>query len=141
VAAGVQIKGTLLVVNHSRTPINLTHGCRPHFEVVLAGRHYRPNVAFPADCSTEPLILRPGPNRFRFSLITTFMVCAAKKDLESGEHACLTGPRMPPLPAGRYRAVLVGDGLALPAPIPVTVNLRWPSIRPHSIASTVIVAT
>jgi hypothetical protein len=123
VATGTPIKGTLLVVNDGRTPINLNHGCRPKFAVVLAGRHYRPSVAFSAECSVKPFILRPGPNRFRITVMTTYLMCAGKKDLASGEHACLAGHRMPPLPAGHYRAFLVGDGLALPAPIPVAVTL------------------
>jgi hypothetical protein len=123
VVAGVRIKGTLLVVNHGSKPINLNHGCRPAYEVVLTGRHYRPSLALADICSVKPFILRPGRNLLPFTLLTTFQTCAGKKDLASGEHACLPGPRMPPLPAGHYSAVLVGDGLALPAPVPVAVTL------------------
>ncbi len=124
VASGVAIKGTLLVINHGRKAINLNRGCRPKYEVVLTAPHYLPAIAFPADCSGQPFIIKPGPNRIGVTVLTTYLACSGSKHLMHGEHACLRGNRMPPLPAGRYRAVLVGDGLPLPAPASVAVTLR-----------------
>ena len=124
VTAGARIAGTLLVINHGRKPVNLNHGCGPKFAVVLIGPRYQPQVAFTSDCSVRPFIMRPGVNRIRFTLLTTYLVCAARAHLVNGEHTCGKDGTMPPLPAGRYRAVLVGSGLPLPAPEPVTVTLR-----------------
>ena len=81
--AATSIAGTLLVINHGRRPINLNHGCRPKFEVVLMGARYQPQVAFTADCSARPFIIHTGLNPIRFTLFTTYLVCAARTHLIS----------------------------------------------------------
>jgi hypothetical protein len=128
VTAGVRISGALIVTNHGTTPVNLTHGCRPDFAVVLTGRGFPPRVSFASDCSTLPFIIKPGVNRLPVTVMTTYQGCT--QDLKQATHsvpACLRGRGMPPLPEGRYQAVLVGGGnLPLPAPTPVRVLLTGP---------------
>jgi hypothetical protein len=126
VAAGTPIKGTLIVTYRGRAPINLNRGCRPKYAVVVTNQRFPPAAAFPADCSMAPFTIRPGANRLAVTVITTYGACsAAASQAASSFPACRPGPQpMPPLPHGRYEAVLVGGGgLPLPAPAPVPVIL------------------
>lgn len=125
VTAGTPIKGWLVVTYRGRAPINLNRGCRPHYAVVVTNHRFPPDVAFPADCSTAPFVIRPGQNRLAVTVITTYDRCAqVASQATSSMPACLQGRQiMPPLPPGQYEAVLVGDGLPLPAPAPIPVSL------------------
>ena len=127
VTAGTPIKGALVVVNGGPA-INLNHGCRPQYAVVLTNHRFPPDVAFPADCSVAPFIIRQGETRLAGSVRTTYQACTqAAGQATKARPACRHGRQiMPPLPAGRYAAVLVGSGLPLPAPAPVRVSLRTP---------------
>jgi hypothetical protein len=119
--SGHSISGTLLVVNHGATPINLTKSCEPGYEVALTSSSYRPQVAFNASCSTRGLVMAPGINRLPIHVVTTYLACQ-QGDSQSVEPEC-TDSGAPPLPAGRYQAVLFGDGLPLPKPRPFSVIL------------------
>jgi hypothetical protein len=124
--AGPPLKVTLLVTYRGRTRINLNRGCRPHYAVVLTNRQFPPDVAFAADCSAQPFFIRPGENRLRVTVLTTYRGCTRSPGQATRLlPACQHGPRglPPPLPAGRYTLVLVGAGLPLPAPAPVPVML------------------
>lgn len=125
VLVGERVKGTLVILNKSRKAIDLLdhHGCMPSFVVVLTNRTYDPSVAFQLNCVKVPLVIRPGTNRFPISVLTTYLGCVVGKENSASTPPCtLDGP--PPIPAGRYDAVLEGDGdLALPAPQPVTVSV------------------
>lgn len=120
VPAGVTINGTLVVTNHGPKPINLNHGCAPHYEVALTNRHYRPTVVVPTECADRPLLLEPGINRFPITVITTYLACGSPGT--ASVPAC-ENQTAPNLPVGKYEAVLFGEGLALPAPTPVLVAL------------------
>jgi hypothetical protein len=125
VTAGTPIKGWLVVTYRGRAPINLNRGCRPQYAVVVTNHRFPPDVAFPADCSAAPFVIKPGENRLAVTVITTYRMCAQlASQATSSMPACLHGRQiMPPLPPGRYEAVLVGDGLPLPAPAPIPVSL------------------
>ena len=125
VTAGTPIKATLIVTYRGRAPVNLNHGCRPRFAVVVTNRRYPPAVAFATDCALLPFIIKPGENRLAVTVDTTYSSCSEVPGQATRRSpACLPGRQtMPPLPAGRYEAVLVGDGLPLPAPAPVPVIL------------------
>ncbi len=121
ITSGQSIGGALLVVNHGTVPINLTTSCRPDYVVVLTSSTYTPQVAWATVCSGRPFIVAPGTNRLPLHVITTYLGCR-QGGPPSTEPRCLSsGP--PPLPAGDYDAVLVGDGLALPKPQPIAVTL------------------
>ena len=129
VPAGTPIKGTLVVTYRGHAPINLNRGCRPRYAVVVTNHRFPPEAAFPSDCGIEPFIIKPGVNRLAFTVITTYGSCSqVASQATSRSPACLPGrERMPPLPSGRYQAVLVGDGsLPLPVPVPVPVSLQRP---------------
>jgi hypothetical protein len=127
VTAGTALKGTLLVTNHGPA-INLTHGCRPAYAVVLTSRRFKPRPAFSSDCSVRPFVIKPGLNRFAVTVLTSYQGCTMdQKQATRSVPACLSGHRLPPLPEGRYHAVLVGSGnLRLPPPAPVAVTLTGP---------------
>jgi hypothetical protein len=124
VPAGATIKGTFLVTYAGPTAINLNHGCRPQFAVVLTNRRFPPQAAFASDCTVAPFLIKPGVNRLPFSLQTTYPVCGQPGGQGTASiPPCLNGGQMPPLPVGRYRAVLIGAGLHLPTPAAVPVTL------------------
>ena len=126
VTVGTPIKATLIVTYRGRAPINLNHHCRPHYTVVVTNHRFPPAAAFPADCSTAPFTIKPGENRLAVTVQTTYPRCSqVASQATSDSPACLHGRQvLPPLPPGRYEAVLIGDGtLPLPAPAPVPVIL------------------
>jgi hypothetical protein len=125
VTAGTPIRATLIVTYRGRAPINLTHECRPQYAVVVTNHRFPPAVAFTSDCKLLPFIIKPGENRLAATVETTYLNCSEVAGQATRRSpACLPGrPTMPPLPAGRYEAVLVGEGLPLPAPAPVPVIL------------------
>ena len=125
VTAGTPIKGSLVVMYRGRAPINLNRGCRPQYAVVITNHRFPPDVAFPADCSAAPFVIKPGENRLAVTVITTYRVCVQlASQATSAMPACLHGRQiMPPLPPGRYEAVLAGDRLPLPAPVLIPVSL------------------
>jgi hypothetical protein len=126
VTAGTPIKGTLVVMNRGHSPINLNRGCGPKYVVVLTNHWFPPAVGFSADCRTAPFIIAPGETRLAVTVLTTYQSCTTARQATSRTPACLHGnqPMPPPLPPGRYEAVLVGSGLPLPAPAPVPVSLN-----------------
>jgi len=121
-----------VVVNRGHTAINLTHGCQPQFVVVLTSRRYHPDVVFASVCSVAPFIIKRGENRLPVTVLTTYLSCSLVATLATSEDpACLPGRRRaaPPLPTGRYDAVLASDGSALPVPAPLPVGLTAPPAR------------
>lgn len=130
VVAGAPIKGHLVVTNDGTRPIEVARGCSPSDEygVVLANASYRQQrfVATDACGLAKTLLIRPGTTRLPVTVLTTYSVCSQSGSQQSDSQrvpACL--PRgMPSLPPGRYRTVLEGTQIALPAPAPVVVTLR-----------------
>jgi hypothetical protein len=126
VTAGTPIKGTLIVTYRGRAPINLTRHCSPQYAVVVTNHRFPPDAAFASRCSLLPFLIKPGANRLPVTVLTTYITCSeVRKQATISSPPCRHGNRkMPPLPPGRYEAVLVGDGqLPLPAPAPVPVVL------------------
>jgi len=121
IASGHSINGTLLVVNRGTIPINLTKACRPDFVVALTNSNYVPQVAFATVCSGRPFTIAPGANHLHVDVTTTYLGCRQGGSPSTVPNCLSDEP--PPLPAGNYDAVLIGDGLALPEPRPVPVTL------------------
>jgi hypothetical protein len=128
VTAGARIPATIIVTNRGQAPVRLadSHGCRPAYGVAVTNRRFPPNISFSAGCPLRPLVLAPGVTRLKTTVITTYQGCTPTKAQTTRNFPqCLPGkhPLPPPLPAGRYRVVLVGENLALPAPAAVPVQL------------------
>ncbi|HVX20494.1 MAG TPA: hypothetical protein VHB02_04035 [Acidimicrobiales bacterium] len=129
VTAGTAIHGTLVVVNQGKRPIDLTAGCRPKYAVALEGPGYTPGPVFTTTCDTRPFVFGPGTTRLPVAVQTTYLACSDTPEgsTPSGVLPC-TGSGPPPLPAGRYTAVLVelvgpATGWGLPRPKPVVVTI------------------
>jgi hypothetical protein len=156
VVEGSPIKGFVVVINRGKLLKLWDHSgpleCTPGYAVTLTNRRFPPDAAFFADCGTRPLVIPSGVTRLPVTVITTYQGCSpsnASKTIPK----CLSGRRMPPLPAGQYRAVLVGLGLRLPAPKAVSVTLSVgvgtvrgrleqvggpPSLSPRGLPGTVV---
>jgi len=117
-AAGGVLSGDLVVKNSSGSVINLRDrsGCQPSYAVVLTGAHLDAAAGFSSVCISKPLVIPTGTTKFPVQVITTYQMCVqldGSRPAGKAIRACtLTGP--PPLPAGRYHAVLIGDHAALP---------------------------
>jgi len=126
VRAGNSVKGALIVTNRGGKAITR---CRPEFYVVLTPKGQAPEeLPSRAVCSREPLVLKPGLNRLPISVSTTYATCSPEP--QANTPRCIASGT-PPLPPGRYEAVLMGSaGLHLAAAKPVDVVLT-PSLQPH----------
>ncbi len=124
VRAGTEFAGTLIVTNASSVPVNLSHGCRPDFAVVINNQVIKQSPAFAAACDGQPFMLQPGTNRFAISVITTYFACVQPGGTSVYPIPPCSAGGAPVLPAGRYHTVLYGSGdLPLPEPAPVNVTL------------------
>jgi hypothetical protein len=125
VQAGGPLAATLVIVNDSSKSINLSSPCSPQMGVILTNKSMPPSAIgtpHPGRCSTRPLLVHPGTSvRTLGTVPTTYLDCTASPGLEVVQ--CLPDREIPPLPAGTYHAVLTGDGLALPPPTPVAVDV------------------
>jgi hypothetical protein len=121
--AGARLRGTLVVTNRGSRPINLTRRCYPGFLIELTNNHIASQVSFGSPCVNRALLIYPGTRRFAMTILTTEACTAAGGASALPIPTCPPTGGLPVLPPGRYRAVLVGDGVALPAPAPVTVTL------------------
>lgn len=122
VKAGTSVQGELVVQSWGQRPMPLRfQGCGPLYVVALTNGTIIPRPGFGAVCE-RPLVISPGENRLPVSVGTIYDTCSeGEAPVTASSPACLPGSRLPPLPAGPYRAVLIGTGLALPDPPPVTV--------------------
>jgi len=107
------------VVNRGRRSVKLlTHGCGAFFGVELTNGTIVPMPPLTAEC-VRPLVISPGANRLPVSVSSRSDTCSREgARVTASSPACLPGARLPPLPAGAYRALLIGTGLALPIPLP-----------------------
>ncbi len=125
IVAGSTRKGVLVVRNRSGAPIDLRAltpgGCTPKFTVALTSRAYPATFAFTTECGARPFVIEPGRNRLPFALSTSQHTCSQTP--QPGIPRCAADGGLPPLPAGRYRVVLGGSQLALPAPAPLKVRV------------------
>lgn len=118
VPAGTTVAGAVVVTNRTGRTVSLLdpHGCRPSVGVglVRGATFVAPGFALP--CLPRAIVLPPGVTRVPVQTVTTWTSCSAHVATagRAGLPACRPGPRLPDLAAGRYRAVVVGLGLALP---------------------------
>jgi hypothetical protein len=127
--AGSPLRGTLTVVNGGPETINLSEGasCGIDFGGELVNQSFPlHSLGGTASCvgPIQPVLLNPGVTRFPITVATTYQVCGGQPPVTAGPPCPPPGSPFPPLPAGTYQLVLVGDGLvALPEPSPVTITL------------------
>jgi hypothetical protein len=133
VTAGARIPATIVVTNRGSAPVRLadSHGCQPGYAAAVTNAKIPPNVLFGAACAVRALVLQPGVTRLKTTVFTTYQGCTPTKAQATPNFPqCLPGKHLPPpLPAGQYHVVLVGENLALPAPAAVPVQLTAPAHR------------
>lgn len=123
--AGHDIDGTLVVMNRGRRSVELNAGCGVKYTIVLKNRTYNPGVGFFDTCTGRPFVLRPGRNILKVKISTTYLGCTDTATQATTTHpACTASGAPPPLPPGRYTAVLKGQDLALRQPRAVGVRLK-----------------
>lgn len=128
--AGTVITGVLLVDNRSGRRITYRHpSCGdPIGGVVLTNRHFPPQFPQLTCLEVKPVVLPPGISRMPISILTRYLSCAETGSRASAHNPkCAASGEPPPLPAGRYTAVLVGSPLPTPRAVPVI--LRSPDIQ------------
>jgi hypothetical protein len=124
--AGTSASGAVVVTNRTGAPIQLrtAMGCKPKFAVVVGNSKVHQQVAFAAVCELAPLVIRAGTTRLPFELPLTYLACVGGESSDATIPRCLVGEhRLPPLPAGRYRATFqdLDTGLPVPAAVPIRV--------------------
>jgi hypothetical protein len=125
---GGNLEATLVIVNRSGNPINLSKKCRPiiGIELVTQAELARPTRALgqsaSAQCNTKSLLVHPGTNRIRIPVSTTADTCGPLNPPGS-PNACAANGGFPPLAPGTYHAILFGSEVRLPPAAPVKVTL------------------
>ncbi len=124
-AAGSSIKGRLVVTNNTGRAIH-TWGCGTPFQVALTSSTYHPDVAWPT--CLQRLTIPAGVTSYRVAVSATYLICSGSQS-PGTTRACLPGGGMPPLPAGKYRAMLFQSRHLVQAPpgIPVRVIVAIPA--------------
>ena len=121
VRAGSTIRGAIVVTNTTSTTYRLhdAHGCRPDYQVALVNSKVAAIEGFAEICVSAPLVVPPGQNHYSVKVITTYPSCIPEPsdaNPAEGIPLCTTSGGVPPLPPGRYAAVLIGQDLAFPVP-------------------------
>jgi len=116
VTAGSSIKGRVVVTNNTGRAIHPV-GCLYLFSVYLASRTFHPDDVGGPACR-QIFTIPVGVSTYRISVGAIYHSCG-KKGSPGTTHFCLPGGRMPPIPAGKYRAKLLGPVQAPPVPVRV----------------------
>ncbi len=114
-----------LVITDTGSKVDASGRCASQPEVVLANSKIPPTGDVPMDCARKPFWIRHGANRLSIVVSTRYGVCTRIPSQAMVQvPACLPGEMMmPPLPAGRYRAVAAGFWYEIPKPASVAVRL------------------
>jgi hypothetical protein len=123
VRSGATITGNLIVTNHSDQQVNLTERCQPSWALGLVGKYASQRPAFTTACTSQPLLVHPGVNRYPLNLQTRYMECATPQTRSIIPLPKCQANGAPGLPSGTYHAYLFGLGLPLPEPSPVAVTV------------------
>jgi hypothetical protein len=117
--AGSTMKGHVVVHNRTGRPLH-KGGCGSLFQVALASDTIKPQVAW-AMC-LQPITIPTGTSSYPVQVLGTYNGCS-----NDGPHgdtpACLPGSKVPPLPAGPYRATLYQSSTVAAAPTPIPVQV------------------
>ncbi|MEQ1699406.1 MAG: hypothetical protein ABMA25_04810 [Ilumatobacteraceae bacterium] len=135
VVAGEALEGWLVIDNNTGSAIDISqNGCAPKWAVRLTNASVPPSAMFTADCRIDPTTstLPTGTTRLPVTATAVYAGCSggpASASATTFLPACLADSdnRIPPLPAGEYEAVLVGDLPGIPTPAPVKITVLEPT--------------
>jgi hypothetical protein len=129
-SAGASTSGYVVINNTAKAPISVTQGCggKPDVAVVLSSPKVPQTAAFAA-VRCPDVELTPGLHRYPIDIRASYQGCLGPGGSGAGLPSCLPAPDggLPPLPVGRYQAVMATDSsIPTAKPLPVTV------IRPRA---------
>lgn len=124
-SAGASTSGYVVIDNTTRAPIAVTQGCggKPDIAVVLSSSKV-PQAAVFAPVKCTDVELTPGLHRYPVDIRASYQGCIGPGGSGGGLPPCLPAPENgpPPLPVGRYQAVMATDSsIPTAKPLPVTV--------------------
>jgi hypothetical protein len=131
-SAGASTSGYIVVDNTGKTAITVTQGCggKPDIAVVLSSPKVPQTAAFAA-VKCPDIELGPGLHRYPIDIEASYQECVEPGGSGAGIPSCLPAPenRAPPLPVGRYQAVMATES-SIPTAKPVTVTVVRPRPNP-----------
>ncbi len=131
---GTSIKGVITITNHTATAITVSNNeCTVNDGLAVGltkpGTPFEP--AFAAQACSPSASLKPGSNRYKVTISTTYLGCVpdASDSSEPNPIICTKEGSLPPLPVGHYetKIVLLGFPKATAFPSPIAVTLWAPT--------------
>lgn len=131
-SAGASTGGSVVIDNTARAPIAVTQGCggKPDITVVLSSSEVPQAAAFaPVKC--PDVELTPGLHRYLVDITASYQGCSGAGGSGGGLPPCLRAPENgpPPLPVGRYQAVMATES-SIPTAKPLPVVVIHPRANP-----------
>jgi len=126
-SAGASTSGYVVINNTAKKPIAVTQGCggKPDVEVVLSSPKV-PQTAVFAAVKCPDVELTPGIHRYPVDVSASYQGCLEPGGSGGGLPPCLPAPdSLPPLPVGRYQAVM-GTDSSIPSAKPLSVTVIHP---------------
>jgi hypothetical protein len=117
--AGSSINGRVVVRNDTGRAIH-TWGCGSLFQVALTSSKYQPDVVWPL--CLQRFTIPVGVSSYRVTVRASYLQCSESQS-PGTIGACLSGGGMPPLPAGKYRAMLFQSRHLVETPLGVPVRV------------------
>jgi hypothetical protein len=105
------MSGRVVIDNSSGHEIH-AYGCLTMFQLALVSSSYHPAIAW-FDCAQSFTIPR-GRSIYPVIIAASYSQCSSARPANA-TRACLPDGHTPPLPPGRYRAVLFSSGASSPA--------------------------
>jgi hypothetical protein len=116
VAAGAMLPGRVVVENSSGRPLHVS-GCGSPFAVVLRNDEIRPVVAWPT--CLEQITIPAGTSSWPVTVAATYSGCGrGNKRVPPCEDGLV-----PPLPVGKYQAVLFQSPHVVPKPASIEIRV------------------
>ena len=132
ISAGASTSGYVVIDNTAKAPIAVTQGCggKPDVAVVLSSSKVPQAAAF-ALVKCPDVELTPGLHRYPIDISASYEECIGPGGSGGGVPACLPAPENgpPPLPVGRYQAVMATDS-SIPTARPLPVSVVHPRANP-----------
>lgn len=118
--AGSSMSARVVVGNNTGRAIRVT-GCVTLFQVVLFSNTYHPTVSW-LTC-LQVFTIPVGQSSYSTTVRASYNQCSQGRPRD-GLRACLPNSQPPPLPPGKYRAVLFPAHNLVPIPPALTVHVR-----------------
>ena len=133
-SAGASTSGYVVVDNTAGAPIAVTQGCggKPDIAVVLSSSKV-PEAAVFAPVKCPDVELTRGLHRYPIDIRASYQACIGPGGSGGGLPPCLPAPESgpPPLPVGRYQAVMATDS-SIPTAEPLPVTVIHPRANPSA---------